>query len=146
MLSVADGVSLPTLKFTLSAGIALDGGSPVDDTSGDPDTRTWTFTIDPGTDASDVSDFVSSFAVERGDSKSTDDIGVTITTTMAEAATEAGPNGASGVEANEADNVDVDTYRFTIDYLDPPEGAILVAGRMSQSTGDIPSILTFAAC
>ena len=98
-LSVADGVALPTLNFTspLPAGITLDGGAAVDDTSGAVDTRTWTFTIDPAaTDVADVSAFVNSFTVERGDPTSTDDTGVRVETTTVDLATETGPNGASG--------------------------------------------------
>src|SRR3546814_10840062 len=41
-------------------------------------------------------------------------IGVTVTTTTAEAATEAGPNGPSGEECDDSDNIDVDSYDFTV--------------------------------
>src|SRR3546814_13992008 len=48
------------------------------------------------------------------DGCSSDLIGVTVTTTTAEAATEAGPNGPSGEECDDSDNIDVDSYDFTV--------------------------------
>src|SRR3546814_13607097 len=55
-----------------------------------------------------------------------------LTTTTAEAATEAGPNGGSGEECDNTDNVDVDSYNFTVTVnptTQPPDRKRVVSGK-----------------
>ena len=131
-LSIDPSVTLPILNFVLPAGVTVDNAAGVPQGGG---AIAWTFTIPEGTSEADVSALMASLSVDRGDLTKTDDITVTVQTTTTEAATVAGPNGGSGAEASEADNVDVDTYTLTIDFLDVPNGRVLVDG---QQDGFIP--------
>ena len=59
----------------------------------------------------------------------TKDISVVITTTTEEAASSTtNPNGASGQEINDPDNIDIDTYNLTVKVVDIPGGKLEANG------------------
>ncbi|WP_193371565.1 type I secretion C-terminal target domain-containing protein [Pelagibius marinus] len=108
--------SVTEVVVTLSTGelgwtLAGTIGAPVENPAG-----TWTFDT-AGESLADVQSLVDSLTVTppAGFDGTVD---VTVVTTTAEAATEAGPNGGSGVECDDDDNVDVDTYTFEV-TVDP---------------------------
>jgi hypothetical protein len=96
-------LSVGALMWDLPAAIA----APIEGPAG-----TWTFDTS-GADLADVQDLVASLSVTPPEDFD-GDITATVTTTTAESATEAGPNGASGEECADGNNVDVDTYEFTV--------------------------------
>ncbi|WP_340119433.1 type I secretion C-terminal target domain-containing protein [Pelagibius sp. 7325] len=111
-------LSVGTLMWDLPAAIA----APTEGPDG-----TWTFETS-GADLADVQDLVASLSVTPPEDFN-GDIDVTVTTTTAEAATEAGPNGASGQECADGNNVDEDTYEFTVTVNPTVEPApVLVVG------------------
>ncbi|WP_340119974.1 type I secretion C-terminal target domain-containing protein [Pelagibius sp. 7325] len=111
-------LSVGTLMWDLPAAIA----APTEGPEG-----TWTFETS-GADLADVQDLVASLSVTPPEDFN-GDIDVTVTTTTAEAATEAGPNGASGQECDDGNNVDEDTYEFTVTVNPTVEPApVLVVG------------------
>ena len=125
----ADGSeSITEVVVTLSTGelgwvLAGPIGAPVQNPAG-----TWTFDT-AGASEADVQSVVDSLTVTPPTGFD-GNIDVTVVTTTAEAATEAGPNGASGEECDESDNVDVDTYQFTVTVdptTEPPETELGVA-------------------
>ena len=117
------GFGLPTLAFTLPAGIT--GGVPVTTAT----TATYTFTIPDGTTIADVNSLIDSFAVEVADPTTFgEDVTVTLTTTTSETA-------LNGVEPDATNNTDVDSYQVIIGYVPVPNGNLLVDG---QAGGTIP--------
>ncbi|MEO3431531.1 hypothetical protein AAFN88_21945, partial [Pelagibius sp. CAU 1746] len=96
-------LSTGALGWTLAGTIA----APVESPAG-----TWTFNT-AGESLADVQSLVDSLTVTPP-AGFDGTVNVTVETTTAEAATEAGPNGGSGVECDDDDNVDVDTYNFDV--------------------------------
>ena len=118
-LSVATGAGgLPSLGFTLPAGITVDDANGV--TVGN--TVTYTFTIPDGTVIGDVSSLLDSFSVEVPSADFAEDVSVDITTTTTETA-------ENGLEPNAADNQDVDEYSLTVSFAGTPNGNLNVLGQ-----------------
>src|SRR3546814_436322 len=115
----SDVCSSDLLGWTLPDSIGAPSESPA---------GTWTF-VTAGASLADVQSLVDSFQVTPP-AGFDGEIAVTVTTTTAEAATEAGPNGGSGEECDNTDNVDVDSYNFTVTVnptTQPPETELGVA-------------------
>ncbi|MEQ9608143.1 MAG: type I secretion C-terminal target domain-containing protein, partial [Kiloniellaceae bacterium] len=112
-------LSVGSLMWDLPAAIA----APTEGPDG-----TWTFETSDA-DLAEVQELVASLSVTPPEDFN-GDIAVTVTTTTAEAASEAGPNGASGEECDVSDNVDVDTYAFTVTVNPTVEPTpVLVVGK-----------------